>query len=110
MRTTHVRSLFGSHPGTLRERQRYSELAEPVITPATAYEHIVADTIEMVGVTERFPGADSSLLRYLQSSQDRAARFPTSRPRPTECRYRLTAPTWSSACQQSQPRSMGKHR
>ncbi|MGD0455238.1 MAG: hypothetical protein ABSB69_16745 [Solirubrobacteraceae bacterium] len=54
----------------------YSELPEPVITPATAYEHIVADTIEMIGVTERFPDTDSSLLRYLQNSEDLAARSP----------------------------------
>jgi hypothetical protein len=53
-----------------------SELPEPVITPATAYEHIVADMIEMIGVTERFPDTDSSLLRHLQNSQDLAARFP----------------------------------
>jgi arginine decarboxylase len=78
----------------------YGEFPEPVITPAAAYEHIVADTIERIPVAElpgrvstamvvpyppgipvimpgeRFPGADSALLRYLATSETLDRKFP----------------------------------
>ena len=78
----------------------YAQLPEPVLTPAAAYEQLVDGTIDMIGVAqlagrvsaamvvpyppgipvimpgERFPAADSALLRYLATSQSLAARFP----------------------------------
>jgi len=115
--------LAGAHPGhyeklTLREladelhaalgesgmaelaERMYVEVPEPVLTPAAAFEHIVADTIEMVAVSElsgrvsaamvvpyppgipvimpgeRFPAADSAMLRYLAARQALDDRFP----------------------------------
>jgi arginine decarboxylase len=79
----------------------YADLPEPVMTPGTAYEHIVDNTIEMVAVPElagrvstamivpyppgipvimpgeRFPAADTALLRYLTTSQTLDTRFPS---------------------------------
>lgn len=78
----------------------YADLPEPVITPAAAYEQLVADTIELVPVTElagristamivpyppgipvtmpgeRFPATGSALLRYLATSQTLDQQFP----------------------------------
>lgn len=78
----------------------YSEIPEPVTTPATAYEQLVADQVRMLGTDElagrvsaamvvpyppgipvvmpgeRFGAADSGLVRYLASSQELDRRFP----------------------------------
>lgn len=78
----------------------YAELPEPVVTPAAAFEHIVAGTIELVPIEqlagrvstamivpyppgipvimpgERFPTDDSALLRYLATSQTLTHQFP----------------------------------
>ncbi len=78
----------------------YADLPEPVVIPAVAYEHIVDNTIEMVAVPqlagrvstamivpyppgipvimpgERFPNADSALIRYLATSEAIDKRFP----------------------------------
>ncbi len=78
----------------------YAQLPDPVITPAAAYQQLVNGTIDMVAIDdlagrvsaamivpyppgipvimpgERFPAADSSLLRYLATSQELDARFP----------------------------------
>ncbi len=79
----------------------YADLPQPVLTPAAAYAHIVDNTIEMIPVPqlagrvstamivpyppgipvimpgERFPAADSALLRYLTTSQTLDKRFPS---------------------------------
>lgn len=79
----------------------YAELPQPVLTPAAAYDHIVAGTIELIAVPdlagrvsaamivpyppgipvimpgERFPAGDGALLRYLATSQALDARFPS---------------------------------
>jgi len=78
----------------------YEHLPTPVTTPTAAYEHLVANTIEMVAVPdlagrvsaamvvpyppgipvimpgERFPAQDADLLRYLAASESLAHRFP----------------------------------
>jgi arginine decarboxylase len=78
----------------------YADLPEAVATPATAYQHIVDDTLEMVGVGdlagrvstamlvpyppgipvimpgERFPAEGAALLRYLTATETLDARFP----------------------------------
>ena len=78
----------------------YAQLPEIVTAPATAYQQLVDATIELVGVDqlagrvsaamvvpyppgipvimpgERFPHADSALVRYLTTSQGLDARFP----------------------------------
>jgi arginine decarboxylase len=78
----------------------YAQLPEIVTAPATAYQQLVDATIELVGVDqlagrvsaamvvpyppgipvimpgERFPRADSALVRYLTASQGLDARFP----------------------------------
>jgi arginine/lysine/ornithine decarboxylase len=92
-------ALLDSKMAELTEAM-YAELPQPVITPAAAYAHIVADTIEMLPVSElagrvsaamvvpyppgipvimpgeRFPEADHALLGYLHSSEQLDARFP----------------------------------
>ena len=79
----------------------YSDLPAPIITPSSAYGHIVGDTIELVSVPElagrvstamvvpyppgipvimpgeRFPAAGCALLRYLGTSQMLDERFPS---------------------------------
>ncbi len=81
--------------------EMYDDLPEPVTTPASAYEQLVAGTTEMVAPAdlpgrvstamvvpyppgipvimpgERFPDADSALIRYLATSECLAQRFPS---------------------------------
>ncbi len=81
--------------------EMYDDLPEPVTTPASAYEQLVAGTTEMVAPAglpgrvstamvvpyppgipvimpgERFPDADSALIRYLATSERLAQRFPS---------------------------------
>ena len=83
----------------------YSEVPEPVTTPASAYEQLVSGGVEMVGVSElagrvsaamivpyppgipvvmpgeRFGQADSGLVRYLTASQNSTPASQASRPR-----------------------------
>lgn len=79
----------------------YAQVPEPIVTPAAAFERLVAGETEMVTVDqlsgrvstamivpyppgipvimpgERFPSADAPLLRYLASSEELARRFPS---------------------------------
>jgi arginine decarboxylase len=78
----------------------YDDLPEPVTTPASAYEHLVAGATDMVAVAElpgrvstamvvpyppgipvimpgeRFPASGSALVRYLSASEGLSAHFP----------------------------------
>jgi arginine decarboxylase len=105
---TSVRALSDELHSAMRENtmnvlidEMYEDLPEPVTTPASAYEHLVAGTTDMVAVAdlprrvstamvvpyppgipvimpgERFPAADSALIRYLITSERLAQRFPS---------------------------------
>ena len=94
---------FAMHENTINVLidEMYDDLPEPVTTPASAYEQLVAGTTEMVAPAglpgrvstamvvpyppgilvimpgECFPDADSALIRYLATSERLAQRFPS---------------------------------
>jgi arginine decarboxylase len=103
-----LRTLADQLHGAMRESAMtelldtmYDALPEPVITPAAAYEQLVAGHTEMVAVAElpgrvstamlvpyppgipvimpgeRFPTADSALVRYLAAGENLSAQFPS---------------------------------
>jgi arginine decarboxylase len=80
--------------------EMYEQVPEPVVVPTAAYQHLIADSTDLVTTKElagrvsaamivpyppgipvimpgeRFPGEESALLRYLATSESLARRFP----------------------------------
>jgi arginine decarboxylase len=95
-----LHAALGEADMTSLTKAMYADLPEPVATPASAYEHLVGGSVEMVRVSglagrvstamvvpyppgipvimpgERFPAAGSALLRYLAAGESLARRFP----------------------------------